>query len=82
MFFFNTFVEHTDPKTKSRISKIFLNISQFSREEGPYRAEHEQRSSSRVLEDVHQQYIDNEDSKDLPKLFVENLVLKKYHIPA
>ena len=35
-----------------------------------------------MLEDVHQQYIENEDSKDLPKLFVENLVLKKYHIPA
>ena len=61
--------------------KIFMSISQFSREEGPYKAEIEIRNS-RVLEDVHQQYIENEDSKDLPKLFVENLVLKKYHIPA
>jgi len=41
MFFFNTFAENADVKTKSRISKIFMNISQFSREEGPYRPEYE-----------------------------------------
>lgn len=82
MFFLNTFSDNDDSRIKQRISKIFANISQFSWEEGPYRPEDELRANTRVLEDVHQQYIENEDSKELPKLFVENLFLKKYHIPA
>ena len=82
MFFLNTFSDNDDSRIKQRISKIFANISQFSWEEGPYWPDDELKSNTWVLEDVHQQYIENEDSKELPKLFVENLFLKKYHIPA